>query len=98
AGERTEDRVMVLRPRHASLPRLRAGQASVDAPLVEGTRRARAWVGTVDVGGRIEAARRQLNAVRVELASNSLTAPESAEAYGSIIRDLLRTVRQLDAA
>ena len=39
-----------------------------------------------------------LNAVRVELASNSLTAPASAEAYGSIIRDLLRTVRQLDAA
>ena len=42
--------------------------------------------------------RRQLNAVRVELASNSLTVPESANAYGSIIRDLLRTVRQLDAA
>ena len=42
--------------------------------------------------------RRQLNAVRVELASNSLTVPESADAYGSIIRDLLRTVRQLDAA
>ena len=42
--------------------------------------------------------RRQLNAVRVELASNSLTVSESADAYGSIIRDLLRTVRQLDAA
>ena len=42
--------------------------------------------------------RRQLNAVRVELASNSLTVRESADAYGSIIRDLLRTVRQLDAA
>ena len=42
--------------------------------------------------------RRQLNALRVELASNSLTVPESADAYGSIIRDLLRTVRQLDAA
>jgi len=97
AEERTAAALMVLRPDNASLHRLRAAQASVDATLIEGTGRARAWVGTVDVGGRIDAARRQLNAVRVELASNSLTAPESAEAYGSIIRDLLRTVRQLDA-
>ena len=97
AEERTAAALMVLRPDNASLQRLRAAQASVDATLIEGTGRARAWVGTVDVGGRIDAARRQLNAVRVELASNSLTASESAEAYGSIIRDLLRTVRQLDA-
>ena len=97
AEERTAAALMVLRPDNASLHRLRAAQASVDATLIEGTGRARAWAGTVDVGGRIDAARRQLNAVRVELASNSLTAPESAEAYGSIIRDLLRTVRQLDA-
>ena len=98
AEERTAAALMVLRPGDASIQRLRAAQAGVDATLIEGTGRAGAWVGTVDIGGRIDAARRQLNAVRVELASNSLTAPESAEAYGSIIRVLLRTVRQLDAA
>ena len=82
----------------ASLQRLRAAQAGVDAALEAGTGRAGAWVGTVDFGGRLDAVRRQLNAVRVELASNSLTLPESTDAYGSIIRDLLRTVRQLDGA
>src|SRR6478672_410426 len=98
AEERTAAALMVLRPGDAGLQRLRAAQAGVDATLIEGTGRARAGVGTVDVGGRLDAVRRQLNAVRVELASNSLTVPESADAYGSIIRDLLRTVRQLDAA
>ena len=98
AEERTAAALTVLRPGDASLQRLRAAQAGVDAALIEGSGRAGAWVGTVDLGGRLDAVRRQLNAVRVELASNSLTVPESADAYGSIIRDLLRTVRQLDAA
>ena len=98
AEERTAAALMVLRPGDASLQRLRAAQAGVDAALKEGTGRAGAWVGTVDLGGRLDAARRQLNAVRVELASNTLTVAESADAYGSIIRDLLRTVGQLDAA
>ena len=98
AEERTAAALTVLRPGDASLQRLRAAQGGVDAALKEGTGRAGAWVGTVDLAGRLDAARRQLNAVRVELASNSLTAPESADAYGSIIRDVLRTVRQLDAA
>ncbi len=98
ADERTAAALTVLRPGDAGLQRLRAAQAGVDAALNEGSGRAGAWVGTVDLGGRLDAVRRQLNAVRVELASNSLTVPESADAYGSIIRDLLRTVRQLDAA
>jgi hypothetical protein len=98
ANERTAAALVILRPDDADLQRLRAAQAGVDAALKEGSGRAGAWVGTVDLGGRLDAVRRQLNAVRVELASNSLTAPESADAYGPIIRDLLRTVRQLDAA
>jgi PAS domain S-box-containing protein len=98
ADERTAAALVILRPGAAGLQRLRAAQAGADAALKEGSERAGGWVGTVDLGGRLDAVRRQLNAVRVELASNSLTAPESADAYGSIIRDLLRTVRQLDAA
>ncbi len=98
ADERTAAALAILRPGDAGLQRLRATQAGVDAALKEGTGRAGAQVGTVDLGGRLDAVRRQLNAVRVQLASNSLTVRESADAYGSIIRDLLRTVRQLDAA
>ena len=98
ADERTAAALVILRPGDVGLQRLRAAQAGVDAALKEGSGRAGAWVGTVDLGGRLDAVRRQLNAVRVELASNSLTVPQSADAYGSIIRDLLRTVRQLDAA
>ncbi len=63
----------LLRPGDASLQRLRAAQAGVDAALKEGTGRAGAVGGTVDLGGRLDAVRRQLNALRVELASNSLT-------------------------
>ncbi len=98
AEERTAAALTVLRPGDARLQRLRTAQTRVDAALNEGTGLAGAAVGTVDLGGRLDAARRQLNAVRVELASNSLTVSESTDAYGSIIRDLLRTVRQLDAA
>jgi PAS domain S-box-containing protein len=98
AEERTAAALTILRPGGAGLHRLRAAQAGVDAALNEGSGQAGEWVGTVDLGGRLDAARRQLNAVRVELASNSLTVSESADAYGSIIRDLLQTVRQLDAA
>ncbi|MDT5184523.1 MAG: hypothetical protein QOI29_2681, partial [Mycobacterium sp.] len=98
ADERTAAALAILRPGDVGLQRLRAAQAGVDAALEEGSGRAGAWVGTVDLGGRLDAVRRQLNAVRVGLASNSLTVPESADAYGSIIRDLLRTVRQLGAA
>ena len=98
AEERTAAALAVLRPGGASVARLRAAQAGVDAALIEGSERAGAWAGTVDLSGRLDAVRRQLNAVRVELASDSLTVPESADAYGSIVRDLLRTIRQLDAA
>ena len=98
AEERTAAALTILRPGGPSLQRLAAAQASVDAALKEGTEKAGAWVGPVDLGGRLDAARRQLNAARVELTSGSLTVPETADAYGSIVRDLIRTVRQLDAA
>jgi PAS domain S-box-containing protein len=98
ADERTAAAVAILRPGDASLQRLHGAQARADAALQEGGRQVGRWVGPVDLGGRLDAARRQLNAVRVELASSSLTVPDSAGAYGTIIRDLLRTVRQLDVA
>jgi PAS domain S-box-containing protein len=98
ADERTAAAVAKLRPGDPSRQRLRAAQAVVDAALKAGAERAGPSVGPVDLHGRLDAAQRQLNAVRVEVASNSLTQPQSAEAYDSLIRDLLRTARQLDAA
>jgi PAS domain S-box-containing protein len=96
--ERTAAMLAQLRPSDSSRQRLRAAQARVDATLTAGAQRAGGWVGPVDLRGRLDAAGRQLNAVRVEVASSSMTQPQSTEAYGSLIRDLLRTVRQLDAA
>jgi PAS domain S-box-containing protein len=98
AEERTAAALVILRPGDPSRQRLRASQADVDAALKTASERAETSVGTVDLGGRLDATRRQLNAVRVELSSDALTTTEAADAYGSIIRDLLRSVRQLDAA
>lgn len=98
AEERTAATLVILRPEDPNFRRLRSSQAGVDAALKSASKRTGASVGTVDLGGRLDAAQRQLNAVRVELASNSLTTTQAADAYGSIIRDLLRSVRQLDGA
>ena len=80
------------------MERLRAARADVDAALGEGSRRAAEWKGPVDLAGRLDAVGRQLNAVRVQTTSGSLTARASTDAYSSIVRDVLRTMRELDAA
>jgi PAS domain S-box-containing protein len=98
AEERTAATLFILRPGDPSVARLRSSQAAADAALASATGRADASAGMVDLAGRLGAARRQLNAVRVELSSDSLTVAEAADTYSVIIRDLLRSVRQLDAA
>jgi PAS domain S-box-containing protein len=98
ADERTAAALTILHPDAAGLERLRAARADVDAALGEGSRRAAEWEGPVDLGGRLDAVGRQLNAVRVQATSGSLTARASADAYSAIVRDVLRTIRELDAA
>lgn len=51
----------------------------------------------VDVAGRLDAARRQLEALRLQTSAGSLAPQEIAEAYGDIVRELLAVVGDLDA-
>ena len=71
ADERTAAAVAIVRPGDADLQSLHKTQAGTDAALNEATRRAGASNGTVDLRGRFDAARRQLNAARVKLAVQS---------------------------
>jgi len=87
-----------LRPGRATAAQLRAARAGTDVAFRRAAVRAAAWHGPLDVAGPLDAARRQLNAARVQVAAGSLTVGESADAYGSIVDSLLATVRQLDTA
>jgi PAS domain S-box-containing protein len=98
ADERAAAALMILRPSDDAVRRLRAAQAGVDAALQKTSGQAGARPGPVDVGGRLDAARRQLNAVRVEVMSGSLNVPGTVEAYSSIVRNLVGTIRQLDGS
>ena len=96
--ERTAAVLASLRPRATTAAQLRSARADADAALRQAVERAAAWRGSLDLRGRLDAVGRQLNAVRVQVASGSLTAQQSTDAYSSIVRDVRATVRQLDAA
>jgi PAS domain S-box-containing protein len=98
ADERTAAVLARLRPPAASAGQLRSVRADADAALRQAVERAAAWRGSLDLRGRLDAVGRQLNAVRVQVASGSLTVQQSTDAYSSIVRDVRATVRQLDTA
>jgi len=98
ADERTAAALASMRPGPATATQLRSARADTDAALRQAVARTAAWHGSLDLPGRLDATRRQLNAVRVQAASGSLTVPEIADAYSTIVRDLLATVRQLAEA
>jgi PAS domain S-box-containing protein len=58
---------------------------------------AAAWDGAVDVAGRLDAARRQLAALRLQVTAGSLTFQQMAEAYSVIVSNLINTVGELAA-
>ena len=97
ADERTAAALTILQAGTVSPEQLRVARANVDAALNLASGRAAAWTEAVDLEGRLDAVRRQLNAVRVQATSGSLTAPASADAYSAIVRDVLGTMRELDA-
>ena len=53
------------------------------------------WSGTVDVAGRLAAARRQLAPLRLRVAGASLSVPDISSSYGVIANDLINTVGEL---
>ena len=97
ADERAATALALLRPGPAGAAQLRAAKAGVAVAFRQASARAASWHGSLDLSGRLDAAQRQLNAARVEVAGGSLTVPEGADAYSSIISSLLGTVRQLNA-
>ena len=53
--------------------------------------------GTVDVAGRLDAARRQLGALRLQVAAGSLSVQQISDSYSVIISNLVNTVGSLIA-
>ncbi len=87
-----------LQPGRATAAQLRAARAAADAAFRQADARAAVWHRSLDLSGRLDAAQRQLNAVRVQAASGSLTVRQTADAYSSLVSSLLATVRELDTA
>jgi PAS domain S-box-containing protein len=96
ANERATASLWLLRPNPQRRAAEIAAERGVDNAIRVGTRQAARWRGPVDVAGRLDAAERQLEAVRVETSSGSLSPEESADGYSSVVRGLLAVVRQLD--
>ncbi|HWH94170.1 MAG TPA: nitrate- and nitrite sensing domain-containing protein [Baekduia sp.] len=77
--------------------RLRAAERTTTLGLRAATRRAAGVSGPVDVAGRLDAGRRQREALLLEARSGALDQPRIAQGYGVIVHDLLDIVRDLDA-
>jgi len=75
---------------------LAATQRRVDETLRAAEARAAGWQGAVDVAARLDAASRQLHALRLQAAS--LSVEEIGNSYGLIVDNQLATVGELDAA
>ena len=74
------------------------GAADVNKALQQAEDSAAGWHGTVDVAGRLDAASRQLGALRLQVSAGSLSAEEISDSYSVIINDLINTVGDLIAA
>jgi len=97
AAERTATVLLRLRPSAQAGAGLAVAQRDVNQALHQAEGSAAGWNGTVDVAGRLGAARRQLAALRLQVASGSLSAPDISESYGVIASDLINTVGELVA-
>jgi PAS domain S-box-containing protein len=98
AGERAATVIHRLRPASVTRPEVALAQQRVDAAIERTARQARHGEQPLDVGGRLDAARRQLRALRVEAATRSLGAYDIAARYGVIADSLVEIVRGLDAS
>ena len=95
ATERTAAAMVRLRPGAQAHAGLGAAQRDVNEALRQAQDRAADWNGTVDVAGRLAAARRQLAALRLRVADGSLSVPDISTSYGARVNDLIGTVGDL---
>src|SRR4051794_12082339 len=96
ANERTAAALGRLGVRSYDRRRIAAARGAVDVALRRALPHGEDM--PVDVAGRLEAARRQINALRLQTAGGSLGMPEVVEDYSVVERGLLGIVRDLDSA
>ena len=95
ATERTAAAMVRLRPGPQAQAGLGAAQRDVDQALHQAQDSAADWHGSVDVGGRLAVARKQLVALRLRAAGGSLSVPDISASYGTRVNDLIGTVGDL---
>ena len=74
---------------------LDAAQRGVNHALRQGQGSTVGWNGTVDVAGQLAAAGQRLTALRLQVASRSLSVPDISMSYGVIVNDLINTAGEL---
>ena len=97
AAERTAAVLQAVRPGTQNQDGLASAQQSVNKALQQAENSAAGWHGTIDVAGRLDAASRQLGALRLQVSAGSLSAQEISDSYSVITNDLINTVGDLIA-
>ena len=97
AAERTAAVLLRLRPDGQTEAGLALTQRDTNQALRQAERNAASWYGTVDVAGRLDAVRRQLGALRLQVAAGSLSVQEITDSYSVIVSNLITTVGGLIA-
>jgi hypothetical protein len=96
AGERLATVVWRLRPDAQRGAELASAQRGVDDALRHAAARAAGWNGTLDVAQTLDAARRQLQPLRLQAATGTPATETADESYSLIVNNLLGTVGNLD--
>ena len=97
AAERTAAVLQALRPGTQNQDRLASAQHDVNKALQQAEDSAAGWHGTIDVAGRLDAASRQLGALRLQVSAGSLSVQEISDSYSVITNDLINTAGDLIA-
>jgi PAS domain S-box-containing protein len=97
ASERTAAVLEAMRPDARDQAGLASAQQDVNNALAQATGSAAGWHGMIDVAGRLNAAGRQLGALRLQVSTGSLSAQEISDSYSVITSDLINTVGNLIA-
>lgn len=97
APERTAAVLRAVRPGTQNQDRLASAQQNVNKALHQAEDSAAGWHGMIDVAGRLDAASRQLGALRLQVSAGSLPVQEISDSYSVITNDLINTVGDLIA-
>jgi PAS domain S-box-containing protein len=97
ADERAAAVLLRLRPSPQAAAALAAEQRRVNQALHQAENDAMGWTGAADVPGQLEAASRQLAALRLEVAAGLLSVQQIPQGYGTTVSSLVTTAGDLIA-